>query len=293
MSGYVKLYRKVRENWVWSNPDYFRAWTDMIMEAEWKPVQRLIADKLILVPRGGLAASERYLSDRWKWSTGKVRRFLAKLAESEMVKRETKQGITVVTLLNYERYAERRSSNDSSDEPEVVAPAVAPAVANQRREEGKKEEEKETRASAGELMSSEIPPVTINTATDWGETVMIPPDIVSAWWFARDAVGWRRKDQLIANWQSDLKGFHASWQRNDANRSNAKAGLTLSKGGDSASTRQAILRGEREPSSTRNQRAWIPRVGDSQKGLAWSQLKQVTRDRIVNDMEEEGINITA
>lgn len=61
----------------------------------------------------------------------------------------------------------------------------------------------------------------------------------------------------------------------------------------SADTRSALIRGEREPYAARNQTPWTSRVGDSQRGVAWANLKQVTRNRIVKDMESEGINIVA
>jgi hypothetical protein len=43
--------------------------------------------------------------------------------------------------------------------------------------------------------------------------MMIESAVVESWWLARDAVGWQRKEQPIKRWISDLKGYHASWQR--------------------------------------------------------------------------------
>ena len=29
--GYIKLYRDIRSHWIWSDPDYLRAWVDLLM----------------------------------------------------------------------------------------------------------------------------------------------------------------------------------------------------------------------------------------------------------------------
>ncbi len=121
MAGYVKQFRSVRDTWIWTNPDFFRAWTDILMEAAWKPVCRLIGDKLINIPIGGFVASERYLSDRWKWSTTKVRGFLKKLVLSEMIKREVKQGITVITVCEYGSYTDTKKADKAGGKAESKA----------------------------------------------------------------------------------------------------------------------------------------------------------------------------
>jgi len=115
MSGYVKLHRKMQEHWIWQDPEKLRAWLDLILMAAWKPQSKLVGGKLIPIPRGGLAASERYLSARWKWSTTKVRKFLHDLALEGMIIKQKKQGLGVLTLLNYESYNEPSSKEKAQN----------------------------------------------------------------------------------------------------------------------------------------------------------------------------------
>jgi hypothetical protein len=63
------------------------------------------------------------------------------------------------------------------------------------------------------IISGEMPPVTLEAAKSKGEEMMVMPEVVEAWWLARDAVGWLRKEQPVRRWISDLKAYHAAWQR--------------------------------------------------------------------------------
>ncbi len=63
--------------------------------------------------------------------------------------------------------------------------------------------------------SSEIPPVTLERAISRGGEMAISEEIVTSWWHDRDALGWRRKQQPITRWTSDLRKFAASWGRNE------------------------------------------------------------------------------
>ena len=91
MAGYVKLFRSLRDHWLWQDIGTYsprEAWLDLILESNWSPRKRLIAGELIMVDRGSLVASERWLSVRWKWSRNKVRKFLQNLEDDAMISRK-------------------------------------------------------------------------------------------------------------------------------------------------------------------------------------------------------------
>ena len=220
--GFAAVARKIRAHWVWE-PGRKRtraeAWLDLILEAEWKPTKILIKGLLIDVPRGGLAASERYLSDRWKWSATMVRNFLRHLVADGMIKHErvheSKRAPWVITLLNYETYNPRACTKE--------APVSARTSAREEHEEsennkGNKGTKSTHTSRAHEALgddSSEIPPVTLKAAISAGQQMAITEEIVTAWYHDRDSVGWMHKGQPITRWQSNLKAYHAAWQRNE------------------------------------------------------------------------------
>ena len=112
--------RKLLENEFWLNEPFTRgqAWIDLIGRASYADTE--------LTKRGELLISERGLSKRWKWSRGKVSRFLEYLEKEHMIVRTTNRAsnrATCVTTLRIEKYedyqnprASNRASNRANDE---------------------------------------------------------------------------------------------------------------------------------------------------------------------------------
>jgi hypothetical protein len=99
------------------------AWMWLIAEAAWKPRTRRIGNAVIALSRGQLAGSLRFLADRWGWNKDRVDRFLVRLKNRDMIETETKTGVTVVTICNYDAY-QRVSLPDATaaaTEPETPA----------------------------------------------------------------------------------------------------------------------------------------------------------------------------
>lgn len=90
-----------QENRVFSRAE---AWLDLLQTAAIVPQKRLIAGHPIEIPRGGIVASVRFLSVRYKWSNTKVCLFLDSLECEGMIIREKRHGNTAILLCNFEKY---------------------------------------------------------------------------------------------------------------------------------------------------------------------------------------------
>ena len=106
--GYIKLHRQIQTSKIWDSDPFSRgqAWVDMLLSAAFAPRSVRIRGIRVDLQRGQLALSEVEYARRWKWSRGKVRRFLAEL-ESKTVQQivQQKTNVTsVITILNYEKY---------------------------------------------------------------------------------------------------------------------------------------------------------------------------------------------
>lgn len=115
MSGFIKLDRNFFKNPFWKeNRSYSRAeaWIDLIQMARFEnsPEKILVKNKLITINRGEIRASQRFLSERWGWSLGKVNRFISVLEVEHMVERRVEHSETIVKLLKYNVF---NSSNDN------------------------------------------------------------------------------------------------------------------------------------------------------------------------------------
>ena len=107
-AGFFKLKRSFFSHWLWDEDRIYNrgeAFLDLWQLAAFAPTKRIVKDQLIRVPIGGVIASERFLSTRWKWSRNKVRHFLHLLKEDKMLDHRKDQGQTVLILCNYERHA--------------------------------------------------------------------------------------------------------------------------------------------------------------------------------------------
>lgn len=122
--GYIKLYRKFFANPLWVEPrEYSRAeaWLDLIQAAGIEERVIILDGRAIESRRGELAASRRFLENRWRWSAGKVTRFLDMLKSQGMIETRNEHGQTVIRLCNYDTYnplvTDRHTGEKTSDEP--------------------------------------------------------------------------------------------------------------------------------------------------------------------------------
>lgn len=124
--GHVKISRKAyTHDPFWNEKREFskwEAWEDLIQSSSWKKQRREIDGTIVMLERGQLIASERYLATRWNWSRGKVRRFLNRL-ESDLNRIRLKTDHpaahigAIITLCNYHRYQGGEPTSEPDDGP--------------------------------------------------------------------------------------------------------------------------------------------------------------------------------
>lgn len=110
-SGWIKLYRKITEHWIWEDKPFSKgqAWIDMLMLANHEGGRFLIGNELIEVKRGSFVTSELKLMNRWGWSKSKVRAFLTLLENESMIVKNTDHKKTVITIVNYSDYQDSKT----------------------------------------------------------------------------------------------------------------------------------------------------------------------------------------
>jgi hypothetical protein len=101
------LARRLFEHHFWTETRQYsraEAWLDLLQTAAYAPHKRMIAGNIVDIPRGGLVASVRWLSDRWKWSNTKVCLFLDTLEAENMIARKKRQQTTLINICKYDVY---------------------------------------------------------------------------------------------------------------------------------------------------------------------------------------------
>ena len=120
-SGWIKLYRKIRENWVWDSKEPFdkrSAWVDILLMVNHKKGKTLLGNELIEVDRGERITSERKLAEKWNWSRTKVRSFLELLEKEKMIKIKRDKKKTTLKVLNYSVYQETENHKKTTKKPQ-------------------------------------------------------------------------------------------------------------------------------------------------------------------------------
>lgn len=113
MSGWIKLHRKIKENWIWSNSDYFKWWMDIILEANHEPVKVLIKGTLLECGIGEKLYSYETWAKRWNVNKSKAMRFLKLLESDNMITLKNEMVTTRLTICNYDSYQEVKQLNET------------------------------------------------------------------------------------------------------------------------------------------------------------------------------------
>jgi hypothetical protein len=119
MEGWVKFHRRYLSSDLWLSEPFTKgqAWVDLFSIANHKDGFIRVRGNRVEVKRGQVAWSQLKLSKRWKWSRGKVRRFLDELENiDEKIVQQKTRVTTLINILNYESY----QSGDTTDGQQTV-----------------------------------------------------------------------------------------------------------------------------------------------------------------------------
>lgn len=102
--GWIKLHRKIRDNWIWQDPVKFQWWIDILLEANHKSAKVLLGFELVECGRGQTIRSLQGWADRWGVSRDTARNFLKLLVSDGMILHESLTKSTRITICNYDSY---------------------------------------------------------------------------------------------------------------------------------------------------------------------------------------------
>lgn len=106
MDGWIKLYRKITENPLYFSEAFTRlqAWIDLLIIANHDESYIYVRGNKVEIKRGQVGKAQDTLADRWKWSRGKVDRFLKELEKSGQIVRQKNSVMSLISIVNYEVY---------------------------------------------------------------------------------------------------------------------------------------------------------------------------------------------
>lgn len=106
-NGWISTHRSLSQHPIWLSEVFTRgqAWLDLLLLANHtNGYFRHTRGQRINVLRGQVGYSMKTLANRWKWSDGKVKRFLNELESDDMVTLHKNNVTTIITITNYEHF---------------------------------------------------------------------------------------------------------------------------------------------------------------------------------------------
>lgn len=229
MQGWIKLHRILAESDLWLSDKFSRgqAWVDLLLLANHRPGSVRVRGIRISLQRGDVGLSEVALSKRWRWSRGRVHRFLDELETDERISTKRDNKISVITILNYCDYqgylagsstsestadsTANGQQTDSKRTAEVCNPQESQTIHGPKNGKNEKNEKKKEKDSLSVLTSAVISYLNEKT----GKAFRPTSDKTKALIQARVNEGFaeadfaRAIDNMTAKWGNDpkMQGF--------------------------------------------------------------------------------------
>lgn len=153
-NGWIKLHRKIFDNPMYFSEPFTRmqAWIDLLLLANHSGQYFFIRGNRIDVKRGEVAHSMESLAQRWKWSRGKVLRYISQLENSQMIVQQKSHVITKLSITNYNTYQSDGTTDSTTDGQQTVQQTDTNKNDKKEKNENK---ERETRTQKPESTNPE------------------------------------------------------------------------------------------------------------------------------------------
>lgn len=197
MTGWIKLYRKLMDNPYYFAEKFCRgmAWIDLLLLANHEDGIFFKRGIKVEVKRGQLGYDIETLSKRWKWSRGKVERWLFELEKSRQIARQKNNVTTIITITNYEEY---QGVDKANDKPNSKPNDKADSKANGHEQEYKEEYKN----------GKNVIPPTLEMVIDYCKerNNKIDPQQFIDW---NEARGWMLNGRKMKNWQAAIRTWES------------------------------------------------------------------------------------
>ena len=116
--GWIKLYRKITNTDIWKTSEPFdrrSAWVDLLLMANHEDRSFVLRNgKTIYLEPGQTFKSMDTLAERWRWSRGRVIRYLRLLSEQGMCTLSSTTDGTTITIVNWGFFQTGRTTNGTT-----------------------------------------------------------------------------------------------------------------------------------------------------------------------------------
>jgi len=122
MEGWIKLHRKIEDNPLYFSEPFTRimAWIDLLVLANHTGNFFYCRGIRIDIKSGEVGRGIETLATRWKWSRGKVERFLKQLEKDNQIVRQKNNVTTLISIVNYYEYQQGDNTDSKANGQQIV-----------------------------------------------------------------------------------------------------------------------------------------------------------------------------
>lgn len=154
--NWVRINRCLMSNEIWLKEPFTdgQAWVDLILLANHKEGYIKVRGIRLQVSRGQVGMSEVKLAERWKWSRGKVRRFVQFLVQENMIEvvQQNNCVSTLISIVNYNFYQSDGTASDTANSTADGQQTVQQTDTNKKNKEGKEVKEVKPKTSCPDAL---------------------------------------------------------------------------------------------------------------------------------------------
>lgn len=115
-TGYISLFRSIKNHWIFQNDQHFKWWIIMLLEANFKSNKLVLGYDIYEIQRGQCANSLRTWAELFNCSTKTVTKFFDLLQKDKMIYSETiGKGKRSTTLININKYNEYQLPSETQE----------------------------------------------------------------------------------------------------------------------------------------------------------------------------------
>ena len=158
-TGYIKYYRISTEDELYFAEPFtkWQAWRDLLLMACYEDCILYVRGARIEAKRGCVYMSEDNLASRWKWSRGKVRRFLEYLENETKIVQVKSHVTSCISIVKYDEYQDNGTTNSTTNS---TTNGTTPIIKNNEEYKenvsSKEETQKKISASADAALSFDV-----------------------------------------------------------------------------------------------------------------------------------------
>jgi len=197
MSGWIKIHRKLKDHWIWSDPIKFQWWLIMLLEVNHKSNKINLGFTIFEIKRGQSAKSLRTWADLFNSNTKTVAMFFLMLESDRMITKQIigkgKQSTTLINISNYESYQGAEETQETTLK-----------TTQEKRERDTNKNVKNVKNDKKEVF---IPPVLNDVLVYFDENGYSKEAATKAFNYYTN-LGWRNsKGNQVINWKNTMQNW--------------------------------------------------------------------------------------